>query len=63
MFTAKATHQEMSMKLCLLEFLWHPARLHPGARRLQVGPKATYWPDSTDLTWSYLSKSHGGAHH
>lgn len=39
MFTAKAIHREMSMKLCLLEFLWHPCQAAPWIQEAAGGTR------------------------
>lgn len=41
MFIAKATHQEISVELCLLESPWHPCQEAGWG-----GHVATLWPDS-----------------
>lgn len=64
MFTAKATHQEMSIKLCLLEFLWHPCQTSPwGQETAEGNPRPHRGLNQPRLTWSDHSKLCGGAHH
>lgn len=58
MFIAETTHQEVSMKLCLLNPCGFHARLLPGSRRLQAGPKATQCVADRDQWLQSL----GGAH-
>lgn len=56
-FTAKVTYQEMSMKLCLLEFLWHPCQTSPWGQETAEGTQGHTgawlrlpWPGVTTLS-------------